>query len=114
MASAQFPPSSSSPSDDTSLLAVLERFQESGYTGDLFAGRDGVVRCRGCSATSSAADLKVDHIRRLEGASDPADMQAVVAATCPGCRTKGVLVLHYGPGGSDEDLDVLAALPDLA
>jgi hypothetical protein len=103
-------PRSGSPSDNTSLLAVLEAFQESGYTGDLFAGQQGTVRCHGCSASFSAADLTVDHLRRLEGASDPADMQAVVATTCPACGTKGVLVLHYGPAGSDEDLDVLAAL----
>ena len=47
-------------------------------------------------------------IRRLEGASDPDDMLAVVALECPVCSMKGTIVLHFGPEASAEELDVLA------
>jgi hypothetical protein len=49
-------------------------------------------------------------MHRLEGASDPADMLAAVAATCPTCGTRGVLVANYGPEAMIEDADVLRAL----
>jgi hypothetical protein len=56
--------------------------------------------------------VQVDGIHRLEGASDPDDMAAVVAITCPACQAHAVLVLQYGPAASIEDADVLEALPD--
>jgi hypothetical protein len=51
-------------------------------------------------------------IRRLEGASDPADMLAVVALRCPACGAQGVLTLGYGPDTSPEEADVLLGLED--
>lgn len=51
-------------------------------------------------------------MRRLEGASDPDDMMAVAAVTCPVCRIDGVLVLSYGPAASAEHADVLLGLRD--
>lgn len=49
---------------------------------------------------------------RVEGASDPDDMAAVVAVVCPRCSAKDALVLGYGPAASGADADVLLALPD--
>jgi hypothetical protein len=51
-------------------------------------------------------------LRRLEGASDPADMVAIVAVTCPRCGNQGTAVLAFGPAASAEDSDVLAVLRD--
>jgi hypothetical protein len=51
-------------------------------------------------------------LRRLEGESDPADMMAVVAVTCPACAATGTLTLGFGPTSSAEDADVLHALRD--
>lgn len=46
--------------------------------------------------------------RRLEGASDPDDMVAIVAISCPVCATQGTLSPQYGPMGHwEEDADVL-------
>lgn len=56
--------------------------------------------------------MQVDSLYRVEGASDPDDMAAVVAVTCPRCSAKGALVLKYGPEASGADADVLLALPD--
>jgi hypothetical protein len=51
-------------------------------------------------------------LRRLEGASDPADMLAVVALECGVCNASGTMVLGYGPAAADADSDVLRALQD--
>lgn len=56
--------------------------------------------------------MRVDSLSRVEGASDPGDMAAVVALTCPRCSRGSVLVLTYGPEASAADGDVLLALPD--
>lgn len=99
------------PSDNTSAVAVVASFQEEGYDAELWARPGGQLLCGACRATSPAAALAIGRQRRLEGASDPDDMQLVVGATCPSCGTRGVISLHYGPNASEEDADVLVALP---
>lgn len=94
-----------------SLSEVLAEFKADGYEGDLFAEEGGDVRCGTCNEVSPAGELDVGELRRLEGASDPSDMSAVVAATCPRCGAKGVMVVMFGPEASGADTDVLAALP---
>jgi hypothetical protein len=54
----------------------------------------------------------VSALARVEGASDPDDMAAVVAVTCPRCSARATLVVKYGPEASAADADVLLALPD--
>jgi hypothetical protein len=51
-------------------------------------------------------------LRRLEGESDPADMVAVVALTCPACGAQGTVVLGYGPMADGHEADVLRGLRD--
>jgi len=67
---------------------------------------------RNAATTVDAAAVTMSSLRRLEGASDPDDMLAVVALTCPACGTDGTVVLGYGPNGTAEDGDVLKALRD--
>ncbi len=57
-----------------------------------------------------AADVRVDALRRLEGASDPDDLLAVAAAECRVCGTRATLVLGYGPSATTDDTEVLASL----
>jgi hypothetical protein len=71
-----------------------------------------LVRCEPCGTELPAADLPTEGLQRLEGASDPADMAAVVTFRCPNCEAGDVLVLAYGPNASGEEADVLAALSD--
>ena len=66
-------------------------------------------RVRSISAPNT---VEMASLRRLEGASDPDDMFAVVAITCPACSSKGTLILGFGPTAPAEDGDVLAALND--
>lgn len=100
------------PSDNTTLVSVLQGLREEGFTADLQAvGDEGDVRCGSCG-TASPADTFTDLTeRRLEGASDPDDMMLVVAGRCPACSTGGVLTLSYGPTAGEADAAVVARLP---
>jgi len=99
------------PSDNTTMEAVLAAFADEGFTADLWPKPGGRVLCGACRETSAATAFQVGRQRRLEGASDPAEMQLVVGATCPVCGAKGVMSLHYGPTAGEDDADVLVALP---
>ena len=70
------------------------------------------MRCATCEVVSDAVDVPMHSLRRVEGASDPADMAALVALSCPSCGERGTLVLTYGPAASPEEGDVLGALRD--
>jgi hypothetical protein len=98
------------PSDYTTVVSVLAAFEEAGFGPTLFATDDGTVRCTACGDTFDPAKMQVEAIRRLEGASDPDDEQAVIAATCVACGKPGTMVVHYGPQGSTGDAEVLKHL----
>ena len=100
------------PSDNTTLSAVLAGYEHSGFEGSFSPMNDERIECLSCGSILAASQCSMASVRRLEGASDPDDMIAVVAITCPKCATKGVLVLGYGPMASAEDNDILAALHD--
>jgi len=93
---------------DTSLLAVTRRLEELGHTGQFQSLEGGTVRCLTCREDFAASRVDADELTRLEGASDPADMAAVIPLHCPHCDTAGVLIVHYGPEASAADADVLA------
>ncbi|MEO5678272.1 MAG: hypothetical protein ABIS47_01245 [Acidimicrobiales bacterium] len=99
------------PSDNTTGTAVVAAFRQEGYDADLWAKPGGLVLCGACHATSPAGAFAIGLQRRLEGASDPDDMQLVVGVTCPACGARGVLSLQYGPGADPDDADVVVALP---
>ncbi len=99
------------PSDNTTVDAVLAGFSELGFTAELWARPGGRILCGACRTESPAADYEIGLQRRMEGASDPADMQLLVGATCPACGARGVVTLHYGPTAGEDDADVLVALP---
>lgn len=93
------------------VLPILEELRSDGYTVDMVALEGGSIRCGSCGEASPAQDVGADGLRRTEGASDPADMTAVVALTCPRCGERGAMVVTYGPEAAIADADVLAALP---
>lgn len=98
------------PSDNTTLVAVLARHAEAGFDANVVINEDGKLRCPGCRTESDPSDVELDSMRRMEGASDPDDMLAVLAVTCPSCGEKGVAVLHYGPTATPGDVAVLRAI----
>ena len=100
------------PSDETTLTDVVEGYRANGFGGDFFAEPGGTVRCGTCGSVLQAAQLEMQSLRRLEGASDPADMQAVVATSYRVCGADGTLVVGFGPAASATDADVFAVLAD--
>lgn len=98
--------------EDTTILDVLEDFEAQGFTGQFVPRAGAQVECVACGKRSPADHTLLRHLRRLEGASDPADMLAVVALECPHCDALGTAVLGYGPEASALDAEVLAGLED--
>ena len=88
-------------------MATLEA---AGFEGQMAARAGGMILCFTCRQESPAAEFELQVQRRTEGASDPADMLAVVGLTCPRCRTKGTAVLGYGPEADSDDAEVLSRL----
>ena len=98
--------------DPSSLTSIIAQFEEQGFTGQ-FAARDAaMLACMSCHTEHPAAEVAMTALRRTEGASDPDDMAAVVALTCPHCDAQGTVVLKYGPEASVEESEVLLALDD--
>jgi uncharacterized membrane protein len=105
-------PETGAPSDNTSLLGVLEGLRRDGYAIDLRPGsRDATLRCDGCGDESPVEAFRDLQVRRLEGASDPDDMLVAVGGRCPRCGRGGNVVLGYGPNSSDVDAAIVAGLP---
>ena len=90
---------------------VLQSLAAEGYDADFFLDGNR-VRCGGCRAAISPADLTIDRVYRFEGESDPGDEMIVVALECRRCERMGTLVSAYGPGTSPEEAEVLLALRD--
>ena len=98
------------PSDNTTLVAVLDEMGADGYDADFGAREGGRLQCSSCREESAVADFRVDETRRMEGASDPDAEVLVVAATCPACEARGTAVFGYGPEASAVDAEALAAI----
>ncbi len=105
-------PSFGAPSDNTTLTEVLDGYADAGFTSSFGAQDGGTIRCDSCGSQLDANQVDMRSLRRLEGASDPDDMMAVVAMQCGVCGASGTMVLGYGPASSDLDGDVLRALQD--
>src|SRR4030095_13845393 len=97
---------------DETILDVLRDLQSLGFTGQFMPREGGQVECLTCHRLSPADDTVFRHLRRLEGASDPADMPAVVGLACPHCSARGTAVLGYGPEATSVDTEVLELLED--
>lgn len=101
------------PSDNTTMLAVLEQYAQGGFHHSFEVDEDGPsLTCPVCGAESPVATVELHSLRRLEGASDPDDMVAIAAVSCPACGAKGTLVLGYGPSSTRVDAETLLALRD--
>lgn len=105
-------PAAGAPSDNTTMVSVIETFRERGFDADFFVTSESTVRCGACRHEIAPTELDVDVIRRMEGASDPADMAAILGLTCPSCGAKGTAVVKFGPEAGPEEDDVLRALDD--
>jgi len=98
--------------DGTTMTEVLTAYSEGGFTESFTVTEDAQLECHVCDARSPGSEVSMSSLRRLEGESDPDDMVAVVAVTCPACGAQGTLVLGFGPMSTAEDAQVLRDLQD--
>jgi hypothetical protein len=105
-------PVAGAPSDNTTLVAVLAGLEAQGFTDQMSVTDDGFVQCHCCSQRNDPHDVIVHELRRMEGASDPADMMMVIGAICPICSCAATLVMGYGPNTSGAEDQVILALRD--
>jgi hypothetical protein len=97
---------------DRTILEVIRELEDRGFTGQ-FVPRDGArVECVACHRLSPADETILRHLERLEGASDPDDMVAVVGLACPHCGALGTAVLSYGPESPPLDTEALQSFED--
>jgi hypothetical protein len=95
---------------DVSLTSVLEAYRADGYGVDYAVENDGLVDDAG--QVIDPADVVVVSMRRLEGASDPADELVVAAITIRDGSGRGTVVLRFGPEASPAEALLLRAADD--
>lgn len=98
--------------DPSSLTSILSQFEEEGFTGQFAVREAGMLLCLECREEHPATETQMSALRRTEGASDPADMAAVVGLECTHCGKLGTVVLNYGPEAGIDESDILLALED--
>ena len=98
---------------ERSLLEVLAELRAEGFTYEFHSRPGGIVECGQCHAPHRADTLELLRFERLEGDSDPSEMLAVCAVSCPSCGIRGSLVLTFGPESTREDDEVLELLDDV-
>jgi hypothetical protein len=96
--------------DGLTLVRAIDSLEARGFKGQFRAKRDGLVQCLACEAKAPAFEVAVEKMVRVEGVSDPDDMGLVVAVQCKQCRTKGTLVLAFGPRATPEDAEIIQSL----
>ncbi len=100
------------PSDNTTMTEVIASYHDNGFDSEFTVLDEARLQCHSCGSVVAANRFTMNSLRRLEGASDPDDMAAVVATSCPNCGAQGLVVLGYGAMASSEDSDVSVAMQD--
>jgi len=98
------------PADGATVAEIVASLEGAGFSGQLAARPGGRIVCFACHGESPAAEAALEVLGRTEGASDPADMLAVLGLACPRCAARGTMVLGYGPEADPDDAEVLAHL----
>lgn len=80
--------------------AVLGTFRRSGYDGPFSLETDGLVCCGVCGLCVRGCDAIVDELVRCDDRSR-SRAAVVVAVRCGACGSRGALVVHEDPRGSD-------------
>ena len=100
---------SEEPSDVT-LTSVIDAYRADGYDIDYAVENDVLVDGEGRAI--DPVDVVVVSMRRLEGASDPADELVVAAITIRDGSGCGTVVLRFGPEASAAEAFLLRAADD--
>jgi len=100
------------PTGASTLIELLDELRAAGFEHDMFVTADALVRCGSCHHDTLPSELDLLAIRRLEGASDPSDMAAVLALACTVCGRRGTAIVRFGPEAGPQDAEVLLAVED--
>lgn len=92
------------------LIGVLADATAAGYTATFVIEPGAAITCRTCGTRSPASALEVASYRRLEGASDAADMMLVALTACPACGARGAITVGYGPNTHENEAELLSEL----
>ena len=95
------------------ILEVLRDYEDRGYRGQFAAREGGVMKCFSCGARNEPTHVRMDSLRRVEGASDPADMALIGALQCPSCGARGTATFKYGPDATPADADAMRLIEDV-
>jgi hypothetical protein len=96
---------------DRSLVEVLAELAGLGFDASFDVDDDdGWCTCSACDTRSSPDDIGFEQRRRLEGASDPAEMANVLALRCPHCSAGGVAVCRFGSEASAGEAILMRAV----
>ena len=98
------------PADAATVGEIMDTLEAAGFGAQMAARPGGMILCFTCHEESRAAEVEMLALGRTEGASDPADMLAVVGLACPRCDARGTVVLGYGPEADADDAEVLVSL----
>lgn len=102
------------PDDGETLSSILDRLAAEGHEDEVILhvghGDGPTGTWSGCEHSALMRDAEVLATYRLEGASDPDDMNLVDVLRCPTCGTTGTVVLCYGPQADELHTACLLAL----
>ncbi|MGQ0616695.1 MAG: hypothetical protein ACT4PW_06840 [Acidimicrobiia bacterium] len=94
------------------LIEALAQLEAEGFDRTFIVTDDGKLRCGECRAEIPPAGFGAVQLRRIEGASDPADEAVVAGLRCPSCGSRGTVVLRFGPEAEPQHADVLRQVAD--
>jgi len=97
-------------SESDTLVGILARLSAGGFPGQLVAQSGARIKCHECKEFSPSDRFRAEGYRRVEGASDPADLNLLAWGACPDCATGGTLILGYGPNASPADVELVEQL----
>jgi hypothetical protein len=97
------------PADPTTLSEVIAGYAGDGYTLEFYVSDDGLHSPDGSTVRVDA--VTIHSLRRLEGASDPAD-EVDVAAIDVAEHGRGTVVLRHGPESSAAEAALLTTARD--
>lgn len=93
------------------LVEELAALRADGYTADFSVTSEASLRCTSCGHSHPANRATIESIARFEGQSNPDDQSIVFGLRCEHCGLRGVLVTAYGPTASEQEAEVILALP---
>ena len=95
---------------DVTVTSVIDAYRADGYDIDYAVENDVLVD--GAGQAIDPVEVVVVSMRRLEGASHPADNLVVAAITIRDGKDRGTVVLRFGPEASESEAFLLRAADD--